>query len=321
MEPKYIKNGIHRKDAEPIRERKPAWLKVSLPSGDTYSQVKHIVREHGLHTVCEEAMCPNIGECWSRGTATFMLMGHICTRACRFCAVDTGNPRGQLDLLEPQKVARSVDLMDLQYVVLTSVDRDDLSDGGAQHYAKTISEIKHLRPQTRVEALTPDFQGNFGCVAMILDAQSDVYAQNLETVERLTHPVRDRRASYRQTLDVLRFAKQHQPKVYTKTSLMLGLGETQAEIVQTLVDLREAAVDIVTFGQYLRPTRHHLPVERYVTPQEFDEIRQIGMEMGFLEIVSGPLVRSSYKAESVWGTDLHGAPKHLGSMDDLLPMA
>lgn len=305
-EPKFIKNGIHRKNAEPVRERKPDWLKVKMPTSTVYGEVKKLVREHGLHTVCEEAMCPNIGECWSRGTATFMLMGHICTRGCRFCAVDTGNPMGRLDLLEPQKVADSVRIMDLKYVVLTSVDRDDLFDGGAAHYARTVQEIKKAMPHTRVETLTPDFQGNFAGVALVLDSGADVYAQNIETVERLTHPVRDIRAGYHQTLKVLEFAKKHNPAVFTKTSVMLGLGETHPEIVQTLRDVLDSGVDVITFGQYLRPTRHHLPVERYVDPAEFEEIRLLGLEMGFLEVVSGPLVRSSYKAESVFGHDLHG---------------
>ncbi|MBB6099949.1 lipoic acid synthetase [Deinobacterium chartae] len=315
-EPRYIKNGIYRKDAQPVRERKPEWLKVSMPGGDAFARTKGIVKDHALHTVCEEAMCPNIGECWSRGTATLMLMGHICTRACRFCAVDTGNPQGRLDPLEPLSAARSVGLMGLKYVVLTSVDRDDLPDGGAAHFAATVREIKRAHPDTRVEALTPDFQGRTECVDVILEAGTDVYAQNLETVERLTHPVRDIRASYRQTLAVLAHAKRARPDVYTKTSVMLGLGETLEEIVQTMRDARAAGVDIITFGQYLRPTRHHLPVEKYWTPAEFDEIRVIGEEMGFLEVVSGPLVRSSYKAEQVFAERPNAFPEHLGHLTD-----
>jgi len=323
-EPKFVKNGIYRKDSQPVRERKPEWLKVSLPSGEAYGQVKKMVKEAGLHTVCEEAHCPNIGECWSRGTATFMLLGHICTRGCRFCAVDTGNPLGRLDALEPLSVTRSVMLMDLKYVVLTSVDRDDLPDGGAAHYAQTVLEIKKAMPLTRVEALTPDFQGNFKHVQTVLDAGVDVYAQNIETVERLTHPVRDIRAGYRQTLSVLEYAKKSRPEVFTKTSLMLGLGETREEIVQTMRDIRAVGVDVLTLGQYLRPTQHHLAVERYVTPLEFAELRDVALEMGFLEVVSGPLVRSSYRAESVFGHDLHGAgkaaPLELGALENLLPM-
>lgn len=318
-EPRFIKNGIRRKNAEKTREPKPAWLKVSIPTGEVFGQVKQIVREHGLHTVCEEAMCPNIAECWSRGTATFMLMGHICTRACRFCAVDTGNPMGQLDVMEPYGVADSVKLMDLKYVVLTSVDRDDLPDGGAYHFARTVERIKKTSPGTRVEALTPDFGGNMNCVDLVLAAGVDVYAQNIETVRRLTHPVRDIRASYDTTLAVLAHAKQARPDVYTKTSVMLGLGETQGEVIQTMRDCRAAGVDVLTFGQYLRPTHHHLPVERYVTPEEFAELREIGMELGFVEVVSGPLVRSSYKAEQLFmphpsGTGPGDFPEHLAHL-------
>jgi len=265
--------------------------------------------------VCEEAMCPNIGECWSRGTATFMLMGHICTRACRFCAVDTGNPMGKLDLDEPRSVADSVRLMDLKYVVLTSVDRDDLPDGGAYHFAKTVKAIKEVNPQTRVEALTPDFGGNTACVDLVLDSGVDTYAQNLETVRRLTHPVRDIRASYDRTLSVLAHAKQARPDVITKTSLMLGLGETREEIREAMADCRAAGVDVLTFGQYLRPTMHHLPVERYISPAEFDEIREEGMQLGFLEVVSGPLVRSSYKAEQIVMDRPGNLPEHLSHLD------
>ncbi len=294
---KVVKNGIYRKDAVPVRERKPSWLKVRLPSGGKYQEVKDIVKTHRLSTVCEEAMCPNIGECWNAGTATIMLMGSVCTRACRFCAVDTGNPRGWLDADEPRLAAQSVKLMGLKYVVLTSVDRDDLPDGGAAHYAAAIREIKRVNPETAVEALTPDFQGNHEHVSVVLKAGVDVYAQNVETVKRLTHPVRDPRAGYEQTLSVLEYAKKARPEVLTKTSLMLGLGETDEEILETMDDLRDIGVDIVTFGQYLRPTPSHLPVIRYVTPEEFKRYREWGLEKGFLEVVSGPLVRSSYRAE------------------------
>jgi lipoic acid synthetase len=255
------------------------------------------VKDHRLSTVCEEAMCPNLAECWNAGTATIMLMGSVCTRACRFCAVDTGNPRGRLDPDEPRLAAESVFLMGLKYVVLTSVDRDDLPDGGAAHYAACVRAIKARNPETAVEALTPDFQGVHAHVSRVLESGIEVYAQNVETVRRLTHPVRDPRASYEQTLDVLAYAKRARPDVLTKTSLMLGLGETDAEIGETLRDLRAIGVDIVTFGQYLRPTAAHLPVERWVTPAEFARYREEGLAMGFLEVVSGPLVRSSYRAE------------------------
>jgi lipoyl synthase len=298
-----IKDGIKRSSGDKPSNggkaalRKPAWLRVPMAGGAAFSAVKDIVRTHRLSTVCEEAKCPNIGECWNAGTATIMLMGAVCTRACRFCAVDTGNPRGWLDAEEPENVARSVELMGLKYVVLTSVNRDDLSDGGAAHYAAAVRAIKRRNPSTAVEALTPDFQGVMKDVCTVLDSGPEVFAQNVETVERLTHPVRDPRAGYGQTIEVLRAAKQHRPAVLTKTSLMLGLGENDAEIRRTMVDLRAARVDVLTLGQYLRPTPNHLDVERFVTPQEFDQYRGWALDMGFLECVSGPLVRSSYRAE------------------------
>jgi lipoyl synthase len=277
--------------------RKPPWLKARAPTGAGYQGVRALVREHRLATVCEEAKCPNIGECWNAGTATLMLMGTVCTRACRFCAVDTGNPRGWLDAQEPENAARTVELMQLRYVVLTSVDRDDLPDGGAAHYAACVRAIKRRNPHVAVEALTPDFQGVLADVETVVDSGVEVFAQNIETVRRLTHPVRDPRAGYEQTLRVLAHAKQRRPAVLTKSSLMLGLGESDAEIDATLADLRSAGVDIVTLGQYLRPTLNHLPVERFVTPQEFDRYRERALALGFLECVSGPLVRSSYRAE------------------------
>jgi lipoic acid synthetase len=294
-----IKDGVkpHAAAAASAPLRKPPWLRAPLASGKEFMAVKDIVRRHALSTVCEEAKCPNIGECWNAGTATIMLMGAVCTRACRFCAVDTGNPRGWLDPQEPENVARSVELMGLKYVVLTSVDRDDLADGGAAHYAAAIRAIKQRNPATAVEALTPDFCGVLRDVQTVLDSGLDVFAQNVETVRRLTHPVRDPRAGYRQTLDVLRAAKVYLPTALTKTSLMLGLGETDAEIRETMSDARDAAVDILTLGQYLRPTPNHLNVERFVTPGEFDQYREWALAMGFLECVSGPLVRSSYRAE------------------------
>jgi lipoyl synthase len=294
-----IKDGLKHRIPDPASAplRKPAWLRAPMATGATFTVVKQIVREHALSTVCEEAKCPNIGECWNAGTATIMLMGAVCTRACRFCAVDTGNPRGWLDPEEPENVARSVELMRLKYVVLTSVNRDDLPDGGAAHYAGAIRAIKRRTPATAVEALTPDFQGVLSDVQTILDTGLDVFAQNVETVERLTHRVRDPRAGYQQTLTVLRGAKAYRPSVLTKTSLMLGLGETDAEIGQTMQDLRRAAVDILTLGQYLRPTPNHLSVERFVTPEQFDQYREYALSMGFLECIAGPLVRSSYRAE------------------------
>jgi lipoic acid synthetase len=294
-----IRDGVKSRSEHGATQtpRKPPWLKARAPTGAGFQSVRALVKEHSLATVCEEAKCPNIGECWNAGTATIMLMGAVCTRACRFCSVDTGNPHGWLDADEPQNAARTVELMKLRYVVLTSVDRDDLSDGGAAHYAACVRAIKRRNPHTAVEALTPDFQGVLADVATVVDSGIEVFAQNIETVRRLTHPVRDPRAGYEQTLAVLAHARQHRAGLLTKSSLMLGLGETDAEITATLADLRAAGVDLVTLGQYLRPTLNHLPVERFVTPQEFDQYREAALALGFLECVSGPLVRSSYRAE------------------------
>jgi lipoic acid synthetase len=294
-----VRDGIKARGpagaASPMR--KPAWLKARAPGGAGFNTVRTLVKEHRLATVCEEAKCPNIGECWNAGTATLMLMGAVCTRACRFCSVDTGNPHGWLDAEEPENAARTVELMKLKYVVLTSVDRDDLPDGGAAHYAACVRAIKRRNPATAVEALTPDFAGDLAAVATVVDSGIEVFAQNIETVRRLTHPVRDPRAGYEQTVRVLAGAKRHRAALLTKSSLMLGLGESDAEIVATLADLRAAGVDLVTLGQYLRPTVHHLPVERFVTPAEFDRYRAQALALGFLECISGPLVRSSYRAE------------------------
>ncbi len=298
-----IKDGIKAdpsaRTARPARDPKPPWLRVRLPGGPGFDAVRRTVREHRLSTVCEESHCPNIGECWTHGTATLMLMGSVCTRACRFCAVDTGNPHGWLDPDEPRHAAESVRLMGLRYVVLTSVDRDDLPDGGAAHYAACIAAIRRMNPHTAVEALTPDFGGDPDAVATVVDAGIEVFAQNLETVERLTHPVRDPRAGYGQTLAVLRHAKRHRADVLTKSSLMLGLGEAEDELRAAMDDLRAADVDVLTLGQYLRPTPHHLPVERWVHPDDFATYREWGLERGFVEVASGPLVRSSYRADRI----------------------
>lgn len=295
-----IKNGIKRDpSAKRTGERKPPWLRARLGSGKQYEAVKHTVHEHRLSTVCEESHCPNIGECWSNGTATIMLMGSVCTRACRFCAVDTGNPNGWLDADEPANAAEAVRLMALRYIVLTSVDRDDLPDGGAGHYAACVRAIKAVNPTTAIEALTPDFNGDTRAVETVVDSGLQVFAQNVETVERLTHPVRDPRAGYAQTLGVLDHAKRHRVDVLTKTSLMLGLGETDDEIQTTMDDLRARNVDILTLGQYLQPTLSHLPVARWVHPDEFARYRHWGLERGFIEVASGPLVRSSYRADRI----------------------
>jgi lipoic acid synthetase len=295
-----IKNGIKASTGE-SRERlkKPSWLRIKAKGGAVYDKTKSIVHEHKLSTVCEEAMCPNISECWSSGTATIMLMGDVCTRACRFCAVNTGNPNGWLDKDEAKNTAASVKLMGLKYLVLTSVNRDDIHDGGAGHYADVVKRVKAENPDVAVEALTPDFEGVFDCIETVVDSGIEVFAQNVETVKRLTHPVRDPRATYEQTLAVLKHAKQYKPEVLTKTSIMLGLGETEEEIIEAMDDLRAINCDILTFGQYLQPTENHLPIERYVTPEEFEKYRQWGLEKGFLEVVSGAFVRSSYRAEQV----------------------
>lgn len=302
---KAVKDGVNKKfNYKDVKaEKKPSWLRIKLEQTPKYKQVKGLVDKHRLATVCEEAKCPNINECWSHGTATIMLMGSVCTRACRFCSVDTGNPKGWLDEKEPEKSAETVDIMGLEYVVLTSVDRDDLSDGGAKHYADAIRAIKARCPSTKVEALTPDFSGNESAIDTLLASGVDVFAQNVETVERLTHPVRDPRAGYWLTIRVLEYAKQKRPDIITKTSLMLGLGETEEELFKTMDDLRAIHVDVLTLGQYLRPTINHLPVERYVTPEEFKRYREVGLEKGFMEVASGPMVRSSYRADRIFKKD------------------
>ncbi len=303
-----IKDGIKSAANAAARQRKPDWLRVRVRGGATFEKVQGIVHEHRLATVCEEAKCPNMSECWSAGTATIMLMGDVCTRACRFCAVNTGNPKGWLDAEEAQNTARSVQLMNLKYVVLTSVNRDDLPDGGAGHYAECVKQVIARNPDTSVEALTPDFLGALKDVETVLDSGIAVFAQNIETVRRLTHPVRDPRAGYQQTLDVLAHAKRYRPEVLTKTSLMLGLGETEAEIRACMDDLRTARVDILTLGQYLQPTLNHYPIDRYVSPAQFETYRQWGLEKGFLEVVSGVFVRSSYRAEQVLAKNNVGLP-------------
>jgi len=294
-----IRNGIKARPgaAHSVRGAKPAWLRARVPGGGRYAELRSTVREHRLATVCEESLCPNIGECWGSGTATLMLMGSVCTRACRFCAVDTGNPRGWLDAAEPDNAARTVELMGLTYVVLTSVDRDDLPDGGATHYAACVRAIRGRNPGTAVEALTPDFAGEAAAVRTVVATDLAVFAHNLETVPRLTATVRDPRAGYGQSLEVLRIAKAARPDILTKSSLMLGLGETREEVHEAMADLRGRGVDILTLGQYLQPTPNHLPVRRYMHPDEFTAYREHGLTLGFLEIVSGPLVRSSYRAE------------------------
>ena len=295
-----IKNGIKPNPNKHIPiERKPKWLRIKSQNSSKFRELKEIVSHKKLHTVCEEAMCPNIQECWSHGTATFMLLGSVCTRACKFCAVDTGNPKGQIDGKEPEKVANSIAQMNLKYAVLTSVNRDDLEDGGAMHFAQTVVSIKKEAPGVIIEALVPDFLGKRESIETLLDSNVEVFAQNLETVKRLTHQVRDHRAGYEQTLEVLAYAKKYSPKTISKTSLMLGLGESEDELLESFNDIRSAGVDVLTLGQYMRPTINHLPVERWYSPEEFQYMKKLALDIGFKEVASGPLVRSSYRADKI----------------------
>ena len=279
---------------------KPPWLKVRAPGGDRYNALKETFRSLDLHTVCEEARCPNVGECWSEGTATVMLLGDTCTRGCRFCAVTTGQPRGAVDVREPEHVARALSRMPLQYVVMTMVDRDDLLDGGAGHVATTVRRLKELRPDMLVETLVGDFGGHRDHVDVTVDARPDVWAHNIEVVRRLQRTIRDVRCSYEQSIDVLRRAKERAPAMLTKSSIMVGIGETDDEVTRTMADLRSAGVDVVTLGQYLRPTPKHAPVDRYVAPERFDAFAREGRAMEFAFVAAGPLVRSSYKAAEVF---------------------
>ncbi len=277
-------------------QRKPEWLKVKLPQGDDFKDIRNNLREKGLATVCEEAKCPNISECWSARTATVMILGDTCTRACKFCNVKTGNPKGFLNPEEIQNTSNMVKIMSLRYVVITSVDRDDLPDHGAGHFAAVIKKVNEDHPKTKVEVLIPDFDGKEERMHTLAQAKPYVIAQNIETVKRLTHPVRDPRAGYEKTLNCLKFYKDNYPHIQTKTSLMVGLGETWTEIQEALEDIRRADVDIVTFGQYLQPTKRHLDVKRFYSPEEFDELKRMALKLGFKFVASGPLVRSSYKA-------------------------
>jgi lipoyl synthase len=275
--------------------RKPVWLRVRAPSGEKYTKVKQSLRSLDLHTVCEEARCPNISECWGTGTATIMIMGDICSRGCRFCAVNSGRPV-LLDADEPERVAKAIKEWKLSYVVITSVCRDDLKDGGAEHIAKTIKATKDLCPKTIVEPLIPDFRGNEDSIKMVVESKPEVISHNIETVSRLTPKVRDARASYEQSLRVLKKIKDIDSLIYTKSSIMLGLGENEEEIIQTIKDLRSVGVNILTLGQYLQPNPKYLPVVEYIAPEKFSWLREIGESMGFAYVASGPLVRSSYRA-------------------------
>jgi len=275
------------------RQRLPKWMKMNMPKGESYSKVKNLVDKHGLHTICTSGNCPNIGECWNRGTATFMILGDICTRRCKFCAVKSGKPLAP-DLKEPEKLAETVKIMGVKHCVITSVDRDDLEDQGADIWARTITEVKRKNPETKIEVLIPDFRGKEELIQKVIDAKPEVISHNLETTERLTPFVRFA-SKYRRSLEVIKYIADN----YTvaKSGIMLGLGETHEEILQTMDDLREAGCKVMTIGQYLAPTKEHMPVVEYITPEKFAEYKKIGLEKGFKFVESSPLVRSSYRAE------------------------
>ncbi len=288
-------------DQEPLHIAKPAWLKTPIPSGETYFNIKRDLRDRKLYTVCEEAKCPNIAQCWNTNTATFMVLGDTCTRGCRFCNIKTGNPNGWLDPKEPDQVAESARLMKLKYVVITMVDRDDLADGGAAHVKQVVQTVHEANPGIKIELLAGDFRGSDEALMKILSANPEVYAHNIETIERLTPRVRDARAGYRQSLSVLKRTKELATyNILTKSALMLGLGEEIPEVEAALRDLREHDVDLVTIGQYMRPTKKHLSIKRWVTPEEFEHLGQYAKSIGFKAAVSGPLVRSSFRAREFY---------------------
>ncbi len=274
-------------------KRKPDWLKIKLHGGENYVKVKQIVEKHHLHTICSSGKCPNMGECWSRGTATFMISGNICTRSCKFCATNTGKPL-PLDPNEPLKLAESIKLMGLKHCVITSVDRDDLEDKSANHWANTITEVRKLNPEVVIEVLIPDFDANTTLLDIVLNAKPDIVAHNVETVERLTPNVRTK-AKYRTSLDVVKYITQS--GITSKSGIMVGIGETEKEVIQTMKDLVEVGCTIFTIGQYLQPTINNIPVEEYINPEQFDAYKKIGLELGFKYVESGPLVRSSYMAD------------------------
>lgn len=278
---------------KPIRIKKPQWLRVKLPTGEEYRKVRAIVDEHKLHTICESGSCPNMGECWGEGTATFMILGNICTRSCGFCAVQTGRPL-EADIYEPGKIAHSVKTMGVKHCVITSVDRDDLKDGGSEIWAQTVRAVRNQSPETTMETLIPDFAGKWENLQIIIDVAPEIVSHNLETVRRLTKQVRIQ-ARYDRSLEVLFRLKKGGMR--TKSGVMLGLGETYEEVLETMQDLRSVNVDVITLGQYLQPTPKHLPVAEFVTPERFAEYKELGMKMGFKYVESGPLVRSSYHAE------------------------
>jgi lipoyl synthase len=275
------------------KPKKPNWLRVKLPTGEEYKHVRNLVDQHKLHTICESGNCPNMGECWGEGTATFMILGNICTRSCGFCAVATGKPE-QVDWDEPQRVAEAIHLMKVKHAVITSVDRDELQDQGSIIWYNTIKAVKALNPTTTLETLIPDFRADATCIQRVVEAAPEVVSHNIETVERLTRQVRIQ-AKYWRSMETLRILKQGGMR--TKSGIMLGLGETKEEVIQTMQDLRDSLVDVITIGQYLQPTKNHLPVHRFVHPDEFKELREIGYQIGYDYVESGPLVRSSYHSE------------------------
>ena len=287
---------MKRFEANVKGKQKPAWIRSKLPTEKKFKEIRVLLQREGLHTVCEEAFCPNRTECWESGTATFLLMGEYCTRKCAFCDVTTRNPHKVLDLEEPIKIANTVEKLDLKYVVLTSVTRDDLADGGASHLSACINEIKTKTPKTLIEILIPDFKGNYNALKTIVDTKPQVIGHNIETTQKLTSSLRDSRASYSQSLQVLKSIKKLNPEIYTKSSIILGFGESDEGILKALHDLKEANVDIVTLGQYLQPSRKAKPVHEYITPEKFEFWSEKAREIGFLAVVSGPLVRSSYQA-------------------------
>lgn len=295
---------LHTERSEPRKQNLPPWLKIRLTQGANYTELKNLMRSQTLHTVCEEALCPNIFECWESRTATFLILGDICTRNCGFCAITTGRPT-HLDRGEPFRVAETVKTMGLNHVVITSVTRDDLKDGGAEIFARTIEEIRRTVPGCGIEVLTPDFLGNWDAVAVVTTARPDIYNHNTETVPRLYRRVRPK-ARYERTLELLQRVKDQDPTIVTKSGIMVGLGETREEIHQVLVDMRSHHIDVLTVGQYLRPDQKHLPVEKFYTPDEFLEIKSEAEELGFLHVESGPLVRSSYHAASQVPTSVGG---------------
>lgn len=277
------------------QRRHPTWIKARMPSGSNYAELKKLMRDLQLHTVCEEARCPNIGECWNSRTATFMILGDVCTRRCMFCAVKKGAPGGIVDTDEPRRLGEAVGYLKLNHIVITSVNRDDLTDGGASVFAECIAEARKHRPGCTVEVLIPDLEGNWDALAVIVQAHPEVLNHNTETVSRLYRRVRPY-ANYQQTLNLLRIGKQLDAQILTKSGLMVGLGETVTELLETMQDIRNTECDILTIGQYLSPSPRHLPIQRYYTPEEFEELKEAGLEMGFRHVESGPLVRSSYHA-------------------------